>query len=158
KGINQGEPQIFLPPLALDPSHPSNLYFGTNRVYQTTDETANWTPISGDLTGNGGEITTIAVAPTDSNTIYTGSSHLIVEMATNALAGTGAVWNDRSASLNQLLNYRPLYITQLVVDPHSSTTAYVTISGFFHDHVFRTADAGFTWKDISGNLPNIPVN
>jgi len=45
----------------------------------------------------------------------------------------------------------------------TDTTAYLTFSGFsgFGDtlgHVFKTTKGGRAWTDISGNLPNIPVN
>jgi hypothetical protein len=49
------------------------------------------------------------------------------------------------------------------VDPTISTTAYATFSGFtgFGDnlgHVFKTTNRGSAWTDISGDLPNTPVN
>jgi uncharacterized repeat protein (TIGR01451 family) len=154
-GINLGDTMAFIPPLAIDSLHPANLYFGTYRVYQTTNNAGNWAPISGDL--NAGALVTIAVAPTNSNTVYAGGYNSIVQVTTNALAGAGAVWNNRSTGLP------PRFLTQVVVDPHTSTTACVGFSGFsgFVDslgHIFRTTDGGVTWKDISGNLPNIPVN
>jgi photosystem II stability/assembly factor-like uncharacterized protein len=156
-GINVNERREFFPPLTIDLLHPANLYFGSYRIYQTTNNADNWTPISGDLTGNGGTLTTISVAPTNSNTVYAGTSNSLVQVTTNALAGAGAVWKNRSTGLP------PRFITQVLVDPHSSTTAYVAFSGFsrFVDnlgHIFRTTDGGITWKDISGNLPNIPLN
>jgi uncharacterized repeat protein (TIGR01451 family) len=153
-GINADFASEFLPPLAIDHLHPTNLYFGTYRVYQTTNGAGNWTPISGNLTG-GYTLTTIAVAPTDSNTVYAATSYgpPSVQVTTNALAGVGAIWKDRSSGL---LCCR--FITQVVVDPHTSTTAYLAFSGFNFGHVFRTTDGGLTWKDVSGNLPDIPVN
>lgn len=156
-GINLGDRMQFFPPLAIDSLHPVNLCLGTYRVYQTTNNAGSWTAISGDLTGNSGTLTTIAVAPTDSNTVYAGTSNSLVQVTTNALAGAGAVWQNRSTGLP------PRFITQVTADPHSSTTAYVVFSGFsgFVDslgHAFRTMDGGTTWKDVSGNLPNVPVN
>jgi uncharacterized repeat protein (TIGR01451 family) len=154
-GINL-ETTEFLPPLAIDALHPANLYFGTYRVYQTTNNAGNWIPISPDLTGGGGgAITSIAVAPTDSNTVYVGTNVGWISVTTNALAGLGSVWNKGNNGVR--------FITQVVVDPHTSTTAYLTYSGFsgFNGnvaHVARTTDRGLTWKDISANLPNIPVN
>jgi uncharacterized repeat protein (TIGR01451 family) len=155
-GINLNEPMEFLPPFAIDPLHPSNLYLGTDRVYQTTDNADHWTPISGDLT-NGFTLTSIAVAPTNSNTVYTASSNgnygqPSVYVTTQALAGVGAVWNNRSTGVPRRV------ITQVAVDPHISTTAYLALSGFYSGHVFRTTNGGLTWNDISGNLPDIPVN
>jgi hypothetical protein len=62
------------------------------------------------------------------------------------------------------------YIEALAIDPADSTgkTAYVGFSGFSrkwtegpgagYGHLWRTADGGVTWSDISGNLPDIPVN
>jgi uncharacterized repeat protein (TIGR01451 family) len=152
-GINADWASEFLPPLAIDHLHPTNLYLGTYRVYQTTNSAGNWTAISGGL---GNTLTTIAVSPTDSNTVYIGSSDGFLHVTTNALAGVGAVWNDRSTGLQPPAVRR--FITQVAVDPHISTTAYVAFSSFNFGHVFRTTDRGITWKDISGNLPNIPVN
>jgi uncharacterized repeat protein (TIGR01451 family) len=54
------------------------------------------------------------------------------------------------------------FISQVAVDPHISTTAYVAFSGFEFSgavgHVFRTIDGGLSWANVSGNLPDIPVN
>ena len=152
-GINIHDTMEFLPPLALDSLHPASLYFGTNRVYQTTNQAGNWTPISNDLT-SGHTITSIAVSPTDSNTVYVGTSNPLmpVQVTTNALAGTGAVWSPRGTGLPRA------FVTQVAVDPHISTTAYVCLSGFNNGHVFRTTDGGVTWSNISNNLPNVPVN
>jgi photosystem II stability/assembly factor-like uncharacterized protein len=159
-GIDTSDRVEFIPPLAIDPSQPTNLYFGTYRLYQTTNSAANWTAISTDLTSGPsfwGVVTGIAVAPTDSNTVYVGTGDSHVWVTTNALSGSATFTNRSSASLP------PRVITDVVVDPTISTTAYVTFSGFkgFGDtkgHVFRTTDGGAHWKDITGNLPNTPVD
>jgi uncharacterized repeat protein (TIGR01451 family) len=152
-GINTSDPMEFLPPLTLDYSHPANLYLGTDRVYQTINQASNWTPISPHLPK---AVASIAVAPTNSNTVYAamsaGDSSPSVYVTTNALAGASAVWSPRSTGLPDA------FASQVVVDPHISTTAYVALSGFNQGHVFRTTDGGLTWSDISNNLPNIPVN
>jgi photosystem II stability/assembly factor-like uncharacterized protein len=160
-GIDTGDRVEFIPPLVIDASQPANLYFGTYRLYQTTNGAANWTAISGDLTSGPsfwGVVTGIAVAPRDSNTVYVGTGDSHVWVTTNALSGTGATFANRSST-----SLPPRVITDIAVDPATSTTAYVVFSGFkgFGDtkgHVFRTIDGGAHWKDISGNLPNTPVN
>jgi len=60
-----------------------------------------------------------------------------------------------------------LYITRLVTfpsdNPANEDEVYATLSGFFVNnnqggHIFKSTDGGNSWSDISGNLPNAPVN
>lgn len=47
----------------------------------------------------------------------------------------------------------------LAVSPTHPTTLYVVKLGFLDGQkIFRTDDAGANWANISGNLPNVPVN
>jgi hypothetical protein len=69
------------------------------------------------------------------------------------------------------------YITSVQMDPSDARTVYVTLAGYSRrwlkpgsiggaaegsdvggGHVFRSTDAGDTFTDISGNLPDIPAN
>jgi photosystem II stability/assembly factor-like uncharacterized protein len=159
-GINTGDRVDFIPPLVMDLSNSQTLYFGTNRLYQTTNGASSWTAISPDLTGGDsffGVLSAIAVAPNNSNTVYVGTMDNRVQVTTNAGAGASATWTNVSAGLP------PRVVTHVAVDPAISTTAYATFSGFtgFGDslgHVFKTTTGGSSWTDISGNLPNAPVN
>jgi photosystem II stability/assembly factor-like uncharacterized protein len=159
-GMDTSDRTGWVPPLAMDPMHDQTLYFGTYRVYQTTNGASLWTAISGDLTGTSGRgvLSTIAVAPTDPSIVYAGSNDGRVHVTTNALAATGAQWTDvTSYSLpGRSVNW-------IAVDPTSATTAYVGFSGFtgYGDllgHIFKTTNAGTTWTDISSDLPNTPVD
>jgi len=159
-GINTSDPVNWVPPLIMDPSSAQRLYFGTNHVYQTTNAASLWTSISPDLTsGNGNNLVALAVAPTDPNTIYAGSSDVLLHVTTNALSGTSATW----ANISSTTSLPNRSITAIAGDPNVATTAYVTFSGFsgYGDnlgHVFMTTNTGSAWTDISGDLPNIPVN
>jgi hypothetical protein len=180
-GIDASDNGNFIPPLVMDPENPSRLYFGTFRVWQTADGADSWNAISPDLTGgctgDGVDcISTIAVAPTDANTILVGTGK-----ASTSTTGTtvhavivttsgGVTWSDVSAGLPAR------FVTRVAVDPRSSTALYATFSGFsgFDDtlgHVFQgqlAAGPSVVWTDISaplvtcsagsGALPNIPVN
>ena len=155
-GIDSNDRSGWVAPLVMDPSDASRLYFGTYRIYQTTDSASSWTAISPDLTG-GGTIGAIAVAPSDSNTIYVASSDNRVNVTTDAGSGARAIWTDISAGLPNRS------ITRVTADPAKPTTAYVALSGFSGSlgpsaHLFETTNGGTTWTDISGNLPDIPVS
>jgi hypothetical protein len=160
-GFNSNDRVAWTPPLAMDPENATTLYFGTNFAYQTTNGAGLWTVISPDLTNGANSLSSIAVAPSDSNTVYTGSFDGTPSVTRNALAGVGASWSNIS-SATELPNRA---ITAIAVGPAHPATAYYTYSGFTNPmygdnfgHVFMTTNAGTTWADISGDLPNTPVD
>jgi len=157
-GLNPGDRANWTPPLTMDPSNPQRLYFGTQFVYQTTDGAGTWTAISPDLT-NGAAISAIAVSPVDANTLWTASGDGRISVTHNALSGASAAWSNITGT-TMLPNRYP---TAVAADPVNASTAYLVFSGFsgYGDnlgHVFVTQNGGSTWTDISGNLPNIPLN
>jgi photosystem II stability/assembly factor-like uncharacterized protein len=156
-GINPDEPTNWSTPVVMDPVNHNVLYYGTNKVYRTTNGAGYWTAVSPDLTDGTpgarlGTITTIDVSPTDSSVIYAGTDDSHVWVTTDY----GAVWTDVSGSLP----YR--WVTRVKVDPNNKNNVYVTFSGLkWHDpqpHVFKSTDMGADWTDISSNLPDAPVN
>jgi uncharacterized protein (TIGR03437 family) len=167
-GINAQDRVNFIAPLVIDPSNSQTLYFGTYRMWQTLDGGGKWVAISPDLTGrSSATIRAIGVAPSDRNVVYaasseisrvsTGSGTTRLQMTSNALSPGGATWTDRTAGLPQRM------ITQIAVDPIDAQTAYATFSGFSsitdsRGHIFKTSDGGASWTDISGNLPDVPVD
>jgi uncharacterized delta-60 repeat protein len=127
----------------------SNLYFGTYRLWLSTNRGSSWTAPGGttDLT-YGGVLSAIAVSRSNTNVIYTGSNDGKLMVSING----GVSWDDRTAGL-------PLrFISSLTVNPTAPGTAYVTLSGFRSGHIFKTINYGVNWTDITGNLPDIPVN
>ncbi len=155
-GINSNEPTNWSTPVIMDPNNSSILYYGTNYLYRTTNSAGNWTKISPQLTdysgGRLGTITTIAVAPTNSNVIYVGSddSHVWVS------SDNGTTWDEISDGL-------PIrWVTRVAVDPTDENIVYATFNGLKwkdpQPHVFRSTNKGTTWTDISSNLPDAPVN
>jgi len=157
KGINKDDRALFYAPFALDPSTPGVLYYGTYRLYRTTNRGEYWEPISPDLTKGTqtrGRISAIAVAPSDPKTIYVGTSDGNVQVTSNQ----GRTWTN--------VTRPPLpnrWVSRIAVDPHNPQVAYVVFNGFnthtpnSPGHVFKTTNRGGTWQDISGNLPDIPV-
>ncbi len=156
-GIDQTDTTQFISPLVMDPSNPQTLYFGTYRLWQSQDSSGKWKPVSNRVGGQFGTLKTIAVAPSDSNTVYVGTSDAFVKVTNDIQDGLNANWKDRSSGL-------PLRtVTHIAVDPVDPGTAYVTFSGFalgsaLSGHVYKTSNSGASWADISGNLPDIPVN
>ncbi|MHB8486960.1 MAG: WD40/YVTN/BNR-like repeat-containing protein [Candidatus Acidiferrales bacterium] len=158
----------FIPPMVVDPTTPQNVYFGTFRVWQSTNGGISWNAISPDLTGSttnpqcGGGIcvlTTVSVAPNASGTVYAGADTGAIWVSTNA---TGAAPTFTRIDTS---NIPGRTVTQVIASPTLSTTAFATFSGFSScsgcdglGHVFMTTNGGTAWTKIDGNLPDTPVN
>src|SRR5712664_2970431 len=167
----------FIPPIAVDPSTPGRIYFGTDHVYQSSDNGTTFTAISGILPLTGG-LTALGVSPKTPAVVYAGANNGEVFVSTNVTQGT-ATFN-LVGGQSQLPHRN---VTALAIDPSVLTgqTAYATFSGFAAfspvtgttdtlGHVFKTVDGGATWFDMSctnpgacqtpnaTDLPNIPVN
>ncbi len=159
-GATTSDRRGWLTPVVFDPTNPAIVYYGGNRLNRSTNSAASFTTISPDLThGNGGTggypfgtITTIAVSKSSANTLYVGTDDGRAWITRN----TGSTWTEITAGLPTR------WITRIAVDPTDANLAYVTVSGFRNGsttaHVFRTATGGTSWTDISGNLPDAPVN
>lgn len=150
----------WLTPVAFDPSNPAIMYYGGERLNRSTNSAANWTAISPDLSRNTGgtdgfpfgTITCIAVARSAPSTVYAGTDDGRLWVTRN----TGSTWTEITAGLPTR------WMTRIAVDPTDANLAYVSVSGFRNGeaaaHVFRTTTGGAAWTDISGTLPDAPVN
>ncbi|HCY76757.1 MAG TPA: hypothetical protein DHV28_12625 [Ignavibacteriales bacterium] len=156
-GIDGSEPTNWSTPVVMDPNSSNILYFGTHSLYRTTNSAASWVKISPQLTDwipgrRLGTITTIAAAPTNSDVIYVGTDDAHVWVSSN----NGTNWNDISNGLPER------WVSRIVVDPANENIVYATFNGLrWRDpqpHVFRSTNKGADWADISGNLPDAPVN
>jgi len=158
-GISNSDRFNWMCPVVFDPTNPATLYFGSNKLYRSTNHAASWTVISSDLTEGPGSgnlayhtLTTISISPVNPDVIYTGSDDGLVFVSTDA----GASFTDISSNLPER------WITRVATDPTDENIAYVTLSGYrwdeFQPHIFRTDNLGQNWIDISGNLPEAPVN
>ena len=78
------------------PGEPNTWYFGAvaGGVWKTTDGGANWAPLfdKQDISSIGA----IAVAPSDHNTIYVGTSDSRIRVTRNAFDPKGASWSNTS--------------------------------------------------------------
>ncbi len=143
-------------PLELTPGQNEIAYFGTHRVWKTTNNGDNWTAVSPDLTQGGDNyfhsLTCLAVSSVNASFVMSGSADGRVNISTNG----GMFWNDISEGLPER------WITDVYFDHQVANTIYATVSGFRWDealpHIYKSVDLGETWESISGNLPELPVN
>ena len=149
-------------PLEIAAGAPDTVYFGSNILNRSDDRGQTWRAVSPDLTGGPsprnptsfGTITTIGIAPTDEDIVYVGTDDGRLWMTPDG----GTTWNRLTDP-----DLPDRWVTRVTVDHQDPGTAWVTFSGFRTEsetqpHVLMTTDGGATWDDISGDLPQAPVN
>jgi uncharacterized repeat protein (TIGR01451 family) len=172
-GIDLSDRAEFYIPFVLNQDNPNQLFLGTYRLYRTDSAKAvsasdvKWKAISPDLTsgcsgaaptgGRGCLISAIGVGGGDA--VYTGSEEGWIYLSTDAKVADSPTWTRVGQAK---VPGRP--VTQIAVDRSNYRIAYAAFAGFNRatpsrpGHVYKTADGGQSWADISGNLPDSPVN
>jgi uncharacterized repeat protein (TIGR01451 family) len=180
-GINTNDRSEFYIPVALNQLNTNQLFTATYRLYRTDDAKAAdpadvaFKTISPDLTSgcagaapNGARACVISAIGIGGGTaVYTGSDDGLVYFSPDAMVSNSPTWvredlHSRGAGDKHSLPNRP--VSWIAVDRSNYRIAYIAYNGFNaatpHQpgHVFKTTDAGQSWTDISGNLPDTPVN
>jgi PKD repeat protein/photosystem II stability/assembly factor-like uncharacterized protein len=132
-------------PYVIDPNVPSTLYAGYAEVWKSTDRGLNWTAISN--FGSSNNLNYLAVAKSNSNFIYAGRSSALFRSSNG-----GTSWSNITPPVTSAIKY-------IVIDPLDENRIWVSLSGFSAGQkVYYSSDGGQNWQNISGNLPNLPVN
>lgn len=133
-------------PYVLDPNDPKTIVAGYERVWKSTNEGHNWQAISGELR-NGDDMDAIAVAPSDSDYIYTSSLKFFY-----GTSNGGLDWHESKMTPTGT-------ITSIAVHPQNESQVWISFSSYSDgDKCFYSTDGGLTWENQSYNLPNVPCN
>src|SRR4029453_7381041 len=159
----------WITPLAISRKPPHAIYYAAQVLFRAPDRGQSWTVVRPDLTaakpgatGCDGEITvanaspcgfgviyTIALSPRDENEIWIGTDDGRIQMTRDA----GKSWNDVTPRGLRAWSK----VSSLDVSPSEPGTAYAAIDTHrlddFRPHLYRTHDAGKTWKEITSGIP-----
>lgn len=147
-------------PILLSPHNQDIVYLGGNKLMRSMNQGEDWQAISEDLTKGGkkgnvayGTLTSISESPFQFGLIYTGSDDGLVYVTKDA----GGIWTKISDTFP-----KDLWVSRVIASQHKKERVYVTLNGYrwddFTAYAYRSDDYGTTWKDISSNIPDSPVN
>ncbi len=168
-GINVADTVLFYAPMALGPGgagNPNTLYFGTNKLYRSTNRGDTMSIVSQNPLIAGVAVSAIGISPTNDNVRIVGMRNGNVFATTT---GSSTLTNTAFPfPTNATASTTNRHIGRAVIDPANSNTAYVTLSYYTNPatagNVWRTTNlsaATPTWTSIGNTgtgLPNIPVN
>ncbi len=153
-------------PIIISKSSQDVLYWGSNKLHRSLNKGETWKTISGDLTFGKkegdiayGTLTSIDESLLQFGLLYTGSDDGKIAVTKNG----GSSWQEIGANLcRQLKVPENLWVSRVISSSFHLGRVYVTLNGYrnddFNAYVFESDDFGTTWKSISANLPNEPVN
>lgn len=143
----------FIAPFVLSESNPSILYAGTRGMLKSTNAGASFAYTDGNSNWNGTPMASIGVSPTNPNHVIgatgSGTTGAVFEVRSSTNGGTS--WTNVTAQLPNR------FMTDATYDRNNAQNVWATFGGYGSPHVYRSTDAGATWTDQSGNLPDIPV-
>lgn len=145
--IPGGQPTgAWLTPFVIDPTNPNILYAGYDILYKTIDQGNTWTAISPILSNF--KLRSVAVAPSNSNTIYAAASDSLFYTHDG-----GNNWT--KIKLTTVFSQ----ISGITVDPFNAQKVFVSCSGYsVGNKVFMSNDGGVNWSNYSLTLPNVAIN
>jgi hypothetical protein len=180
-GIQLYDNVLFYPPMALGPGNPNTLYFGTDRLYRSTNKgdsmsivsqspilpTGTRVPITGGAAQSVGTIiTAVAISSQNDNVRLVGFQN-------------GKVWATSTGS-STLVDISPTlpahpnagqsqYVGHAVIDPSNPDIAYISLAyytpagqGIFKITNLQAASNGApvaaVWTASSSGIPSIPIN
>jgi photosystem II stability/assembly factor-like uncharacterized protein len=169
RGIDPGDPNPrFIAPFEADTVNPDHWVAGGQYVWLNTrgfdiQNGAQWARV---FDNGAGHSTTVVASQDDVVwTAWCGPCNP-ASFARGISTNFGGEWGQLSLPTN----FPNRYISGLAIDPSDPTgaTVYVGLNGFSrrwvegpgagYGHLWKTTNGGATWADVSGNLPDVPVN
>ena len=133
-GILLSDPVNFYAPMALGPGNPNTVYFGTNKLYRSTDKGDTMTVVSQAFAST---VSAIGVSAANDNV-------RVVGLSNGQVFATISGGNPMTEITQTGMPAK--YIARAVIDPNNEDTAYVVFNGnaILGQHVWKTTDLNNT--------------
>ncbi|MFZ1729199.1 MAG: T9SS type A sorting domain-containing protein [Bacteroidota bacterium] len=148
QGDLPNEGSLFYIAYALDKVDPDVLYLGTYRMYRSSNGGKTWEQLNTcafPVNGSCYYITAVSIAPYDNKIILAAAPE-----QTSVSFDAGRTW--------QITNGQLPRATCTAFRTWKPGVMYATYSAYGSPKVWMSTDYGRNWSDITGDLPDVPVN
>jgi len=166
-------------PIVVSPHVPTTIYFGSYRVWKSTDRGDSWTPVSPDLTRDQerfelpimgrvqswdnawdlnamsvyNTITSLAESPVQQGLLYAGTDDGLIQVSED----DGANWTRIDVGdIDGIPDHA--FVNNLYADHFDADVVYAALDhhkfGDLSPYLIKSNDRGQTWESIVGNLPD----
>ncbi|HEY3251757.1 MAG TPA: T9SS type A sorting domain-containing protein [Ignavibacteria bacterium] len=134
------------------------------KIFGTSDEGGSWQEIGSGINVNESP-QNLAVSTSNPEVIFLstgGYAWPYINQKLYKSTDAGISWQEKLNNTSGEVPNR--YITHIEIDQADKNLVYITLSGFealtpgMPGHIFRSTNGGNNWADLSGYLPDIPVN
>ncbi|MFN0112549.1 MAG: putative Ig domain-containing protein [Blastocatellia bacterium] len=148
---------LFIVPVVMDPNNSQRLWTGGGRMWRTDNAAGNW--VSASVAQTSDIVSSIAVAPGNSNIVLAGTSSGFIQRTNAATTATATTDWPRVRPRSGLVSW-------LAFEPNNANVVYATYSTFNtapnQFHVYKSIDGGASWAGLdgagAGKLPDVPVH
>jgi subtilisin-like proprotein convertase family protein len=156
---------LFYAPVELGPGNPNSVYFGSDRLFRSSDKGVTMNLVSQGPIQSGVAVSAIGISPQDDNVRLVGmrfGSVFATTTGSTTLIDVTGPWPTSAGATSQPRRF----VSRAVIDPNNANTAYVTFATYCAGvvncaQVWKTTNldgAPATWTMASSGIPDIPVS
>jgi len=134
----------------MDPADHETLLIGFNEVWRSSDQGDSWVQASS--FNSDAQLRSLVIAPSNNQVIYTATYDTL-----HRTFNGGADWE--TTPVSAITGEPGPALSSVVVSGSDPLLIWATFSGYDSSNkVHRSEDGGLSWSNVSGSLPNVPVN
>jgi photosystem II stability/assembly factor-like uncharacterized protein len=143
-------PGAWVTPLAMDPADHETLLIGFNEVWRSSDQGDSWVQASS--FNSDAQLRSLVIAPSNNQVIYAATYDTL-----HRTFNGGADWE--TTPVSAVTGEPGPALSSIIVSGNDPLLIWATFSGYdLGNKVHRSEDGGLSWSNVSGSLPNVPVN
>ncbi len=131
-------------PFIMDHDDPETLYVATTTFLRSINRGGNWTSVGGSFASN---IYYLVQAQSNASVFYAATNTTLYYSTDGGASWTTATKPSGTGNF-----------TDLAIDPTNPAVVYATFSGYNSARVFRSANYGTSWTNVSTGLPALPAH